>query len=68
MHTCVLPPIVGVAVLAVCKDKCLHPPLSWFLWEVLDEVEPALKTNHRLINGQLTGGVVGLLEILYERV
>ena len=66
MCTCVQLSVVDVAVLAVCKDKCLLSPLGWFLWEVLDEGKLALETNHRLINQQLMGGVVGLLEVFNE--
>ena len=40
--TRVQPPVVGVPVPAIGKDKCLHAPLGWFLRQVLDEGEPAL--------------------------
>ena len=58
------PPVVGVPVPAVGKDKSLHAPLCWFLGQVLDEGEPALESNHGFINRELAGGVVSLLKIL----
>ena len=65
MHTCVQRLAVCVAVLAVCKDKRLHPPHGCFFGgEILNEEQSALEANHRLVDRQLTGGVVGLLKVL----
>ena len=68
MLTSVQPPVVGVPVPAVSKDKCLHAPLGWFLRQVLDEGEPALESNHGFINRELTGRVVSLLKILDQGI
>ena len=66
--THVQPPVVGVPVPAIGKDKCLHTPLCWFLRQVLDEGEPALESNHGFINRELAGRVVSLLKILDQGI
>ena len=66
--TRVQPPVVGVLVPAVGKDKSLYAPLCWFLGQVLDEGEPALESNHGFVNGELAGGVVSLLKILDQGI
>ena len=66
--TRVQPPVVGVPVPAIGKDKCLHAPLGWFLRQVLDEGEPALESNHGFINRELAGRVVSLLKILDQGI
>ena len=66
--TCVQPPVVGVPVPAIGKDKCLHAPLCWFLRQVMDEGEPALKSNHGFINRELAGRVVSPLKILDQGI
>lgn len=66
--TRVQPPVVGVPVPAVGKDKSLHAPLCWFLGQVLDEGEPALESNHGFVNGELAGGVLSLLKILDQGI
>ena len=53
----VQPPVVGVPIPAVGKDKSLHAPLCLFLGQVLDEGEPALESNHGFVNRELAGGV-----------
>ena len=68
MLTRVQPPVVGVPVPAIGKDKCLHAPLGWFLRQVLDEGEPALESNHGFINRELAGRVVSLLKILDQGI
>ena len=66
--TCVQPPVVCVSIIAVSKDKCLHPPLRWFFWEILDEGEPALESNHGFVHRELSGGVVCFLKVLDQRI
>ena len=41
------------------RTNAFIPHLVVFFWEVLDEGQSALEANHRLVDGQLTGGVVG---------
>ena len=68
MLTRVQPPVVGVPIPVVGKDKSLHALLCWFLGQVLNEGEPALESNHEFVNRELAGGVVSLLKILDQGI
>ena len=58
--TSVQSPVIYIAGLAICKYKCLHPPLCRFLGHVLQEGKPAFERYHLLIDAELASRTVHL--------
>ena len=50
------------------RTNAFIPHLVGFFGEVLDEGQSALESNHRLVDGQLAGGVVGFLKVSNQGV